>query len=85
MREAAALDRQPPLTPRYTNAETCCLKKLSDIHRKGSAPKRKADVHLQSTHANYHWLVLLTLKGDWALGRDPIYVSHYYVTSNMTA
>ncbi len=35
----------------------------------------------QSMHANCHWLVLLTLEGDWALGRDPIYVSHYDVTS----
>ncbi len=23
-------------------------------------------------HANCHWLVLLTLYGDWVLGRDPI-------------
>ncbi len=35
----------------------------------------------QSMHANCHWLVLLALEGDWALGRDPIYVSHYDVTS----
>ncbi len=26
-------------------------------------------------------LFLLTLEGDWALGRDPIYVSHYDVMS----
>ncbi len=26
----------------------------------------------RNTHANCHWLVLLTLEGDWALRRDPI-------------
>ncbi len=26
---------------------------------------------MQSTHDNCHWLVLLTLEGDWALWRDP--------------
>ncbi len=26
---------------------------------------------MQSSHTNCHWLVLLTLEGDWALWRDP--------------
>ncbi len=36
---------------------------------------------MQSMHANSHWLVLLTLKGDWALGRDPNCVNHSGITS----
>ncbi len=31
-----------------------------------------AECAWQNTHANCHWLVLLTLEGDWALRRDPI-------------
>ncbi len=41
-------------------------------------------VRVAKLHANSHWLVLLTLDGDWALGRDPIYISHYDITSNVT-
>ncbi len=36
---------------------------------------------MQSTHGNCHWLVLLTLEGDWALRQDPICVSQSEVTS----
>ncbi len=33
---------------------------------------RGAECAWRNTHANCHWLVLLTLEGDWALRRDPI-------------
>ncbi len=80
--------QQPPLTRSHTNTrQNAVLQTLSEIHWKGSAPKRKADVLLyprcgagcawRNTHANCHWLVLLTLEGDWALGRDPISQSHW--------
>ncbi len=35
-------------------------------------PHRGAECAWRNTHANCHWLVLLTLEGDWALRRDPI-------------
>ncbi len=35
-------------------------------------PHRGAGCAWRNTHANRHWLVLLTLEGDWALRRDPI-------------
>ncbi len=35
-------------------------------------PHRGAGCAWRNTHANCHWLVLLTLEGDWALRRDPI-------------
>ncbi len=47
-------------------------------------PRCGAGCAMQSTHANCHWLVLLILEGDWALGRDPICVSHSDITSNVT-
>ncbi len=35
-------------------------------------PHRGAGCTWRNTHGNCHWLVLLTLEGDWALRRDPI-------------
>ncbi len=35
-------------------------------------PHCGAECAWRNTHANCHWLVLLTLEGDWALRRDPI-------------
>ncbi len=42
----------------------------SDLVPRTDAPRNSPS--LANTHANCHWLVLLTLEGDWALGRDPI-------------
>ncbi len=44
-------------------------------------PRCGAGCAWRNTHANCHWLVLLTLEDDWALGRDPISQSHWRYVS----
>ncbi len=46
-------------------------------------PAPRGGVRVAKHACQCHWLVLLTLEGDWALRRDPL-VSHSDVTSNVT-
>ncbi len=79
--------------PSHQHSSKCCLADtLGDsLKRLGSEakswcafaralllyPRCRAGCAWRNTHANCHWLVLLTLEGDWALGRDPISQSHW--------
>ncbi len=80
--------QRPPLTRCNTNAllwDSSC-EHSGDLQWLGSEakswcafaralllyPHRGAECAWRNTHANCHWLVLLTLEGDWALRRDPI-------------
>ncbi len=71
----------PPLYSRGTEYQFLSEKLMCVCTCSPFIPKLRAECAWRNTHANYHWLVLLTLEGDWAFGWDHIYVSYYDVTS----
>ncbi len=88
---SSSTGQQPPLMHRNTNAHLLSCRhsqrfaeSLSSEAKSCCAfaralllyPHCGAGCAWRNMHANCHWLVLLTLEGDWALGRDPISQSH---------